>query len=83
MKMKLSFLCLLCIVPSLLAWPTGAPPEACDSLMPNHRGTQSGPSNDGFFLLGDVFNGSYVPGMTYESKFGRPYKSRLDNGVLI
>ena len=68
MMISLSFLYLLSIVPTLLAWPTGAPPQACEDLMPQHGGAQPAPSNDGFFLLGDVFNGSYIPGRTYESK---------------
>jgi len=62
------------MVPSLLAYPNGAPPEACDSLMPNHDGAQiASPNTTVYFLLGDVFNGSYTPGMTYESKSRRPY----------
>ena len=63
----LSLLYLLSFVPSLLARGNGAPPEACGNLMPRH-GVQSALSNDGFFLLGDVFNGPYIPGRTYESK---------------
>ena len=65
--LSLSFLCLLSIVPSLLAYPSGAPTQACGDLMPQH-GAQSAPTNDGFFLLGDVFDGSYELGRTYESK---------------
>ena len=58
---------LLSIVPSSLAFRMGAPPDACSDLMPRH-GVQSARYNDGFFLLGDVFNGSYIPGRTYESE---------------
>ena len=65
--MSLFLLYLLSIVPSSLAFRSGAPPQACGDLMPQH-GVQSAPSNDGFFLLGDVFNGSYIPGRTYGSK---------------
>ena len=63
----LSFLYLLSIAPGLLARRDGAPPEACNDLMPQH-GVQSAPANDGFFLFGDVIDGPYNPGATYESK---------------
>ena len=59
---------LLAILPSLLAYPSGAPTEACSDLMPQHAGARSAPTNGGFFLLGEVFNRVYIPGKTYESK---------------
>ena len=65
--MSLFFIYLLSIVPISLAFRTGAPPDACGDLMPRHN-VGSAPDNDGFFLLGDVFSGSYTPGRTYESK---------------
>ena len=57
---------LLSVLPSLLAFRAGAPTAACNDLKPQH-GVQPGP-NDGFYLLGDVFNGTYIPGRTYQSK---------------
>jgi len=52
-----------------LAYPNGAPQDACPDLMPRHGGTQSMDGNDGFFLMGDVvIDGSYVPGQSYQSK---------------
>ena len=66
-KVILLVLPLLSIAPSLLAYPSGAPTQACSDLMPQH-GAQSAPTNGGFFLFGDVFNSPYVPGRTYESK---------------
>ena len=64
----LSFLYLLSIAPTLLAYPSGAPTQACSDLMPQHYGAQTASTNGGFFMFGDVFNSPYVPGRTYESK---------------
>ncbi|XP_065905952.1 putative ferric-chelate reductase 1 [Dysidea avara] len=54
---------LLCTVPGLLARGTGAPPEACTSMMPNH-GVNSQPENIGYYLISDAIN-SYNPGQQY------------------
>ena len=59
------FLTLFAVLPSLWAFPTGAPTDACTDLMPQH-GVQGVPNN-GFIIMSDVIDDqSYVPGQTYE-----------------
>ena len=66
--MYLLVLYLLSIVPSLLAYPSGAPARACSDLMPQH-GAEPQEGADGIYVLrGDVFDSPYVPGRTYQSK---------------
>jgi len=69
--MMILSLYLLAIIPSLLAYPSGAPTQACGDLMPQHAGAQSAPTNGGFFLLGEVFGRAYTPGETYESELNK------------
>ena len=64
------FFYLLCIIviPSVIAYPDGAPSEACSDMKPHHDDHKSEPANEGFYLLGEVFNGTYIPGKKYQSK---------------
>ena len=59
---------LLCVLPSVLAFPTGAPPRSCGDMMPRHGDAKPAPANKGFYLLGEVFNGTYIPGKAYQSE---------------
>lgn len=66
MECKMLFLTLFAVLPSLWAFPTGAPVDACGNLMPQHTGAQRMPNN-GFIIMSDVIdNESYEPGETYE-----------------
>ena len=65
--MFLSKVLLLSLLPSVLALPTGAPPQACGDMTPRHN-HKPALANKGFYLLGEVFNGSYIPGKTYQSE---------------
>ena len=66
MEWIILFLAFLSVVPSLWAYPTGAPPSACADLMPQH-GVESRTGNNGFILMSSVIDsGSYVPGEAYE-----------------
>ena len=62
------FLYLLCVLPSVLNYPTGAPFQACGDMMPQHNNAKPVPTNKGFYLLGEVFNGTYIPGKEYQSE---------------
>ena len=63
MKLKLLVFVLFSTVPGLLARGNGAPPEACEDLMPRH-GVNSQPTNNGYFILSDAVN-DYSPGQEY------------------
>ena len=55
---------LLATVPGLLAYPSGAPREACSSMMPNHGGVNSEPKNMGYYIISEAIN-DYNPGEEY------------------
>ena len=63
MKLKLFVYVLFSTVPGLLARSTGAPPQACNDMMPRH-GVNSQPTNNGYFIISDAVN-SYSPGEDY------------------
>ena len=54
---------LLSVVPGLLARSSGAPPEACSTMMPQH-GANSQPENVGYYIISDAIDG-YTPGENY------------------
>ncbi|XP_065905954.1 ferric-chelate reductase 1-like [Dysidea avara] len=63
MKLKLFVYVLFSTVPGLLARSTGAPPQACNDMMPRH-GVNSQPTNNGYFIISDAVN-SCSPGEDY------------------
>ena len=63
MKLELFVFTLFSTVPGLLARGNGAPPEACNNLMPQH-GVSSQPVNNGYFIISDAVT-RYTPGQQY------------------
>ena len=64
MKLELFVFILFSTVPGLLALGNGAPPEACNNLMPQHPGVSSQPANNDYFIISDAV-ARYTPGQQY------------------
>ena len=66
-------------VPGLLARSNGAPPEACNNLMPQHE-VAGEPANNNYFILSDAVNG-YTPGQQYLGRNNRSHYRSSVTGV--
>lgn len=81
-KVCLQLFVTLVLVIGAVGFPSGAPPSACESLMPNHGADAQNESTNPYELdLSDFLTPSkgysYVPGATYTGGLANPNHSDL------